>query len=177
MRTKDKITIPPIDVIVRMIDTPKLDVNNWKGNCYHVACQIVKQDVLMTECRAVYGHYLGPISPDGYFKARIGMPFVQHGWVEFPNGDIIDPTRWVFEAKQPYIALIEHDNVVLEEYDEGGNQWREATTDPPPKYSKDDEQYPFSVKDFDGIDGRTYILGLLGFHDNRKAIKNISLDQ
>jgi len=172
-----KLIIPPINDIVRMIETPHNDVTRWKGKCYHVASQIVKQNVLMTECRAVYGHYLGDISVTGFFRDRIGMPFCQHGWIELANGDIIDPTRWVFEAKEPYIALIEKDNTVIEEYDEGGNKWREATTSPPPKYRKDDKQYPFAIKDFDGIDGRTYILGLLCCHKKRKEIKNISLDQ
>jgi len=172
-----KLTIPPINVIVKMIDTPNHDVSRWKGNCYHVACQIVKEDVLMTECRVVYGHYLGPISSDGFFKDRIGMPFVQHGWIELNNGDVIDPTRWVFENKKPYIALIEKDNVVMEEYDEGGNKWKEETTNPPPEYCEDGKTYPFSKKDFDAIDGRTYILGLLGYHGKRKEIKKISLDQ
>jgi hypothetical protein len=170
-----KLIIPPPQTIATMIGTPNNDVNRWKGNCYCVASKMVKEDVLMTDCRAVYGHYLGPISSKSFFQNRRNMPFCQHGWIELPNGDIIDPTRWVFEAKEPYIALIDHMDDVAEEYDEGGNQWREATTNPPPEYSKKDKQFSFSKDDFDKLDGRTYVLGLLG--DKRKSVSSISSDQ
>lgn len=173
MARKKKIIIPPIDVIVRMINTPDLDVNKWKGSCYYVACQIVKEDVLMTDCRAVYGHYLGYISPKSIFKYRRDMPFCQHGWIELSNGDIVDPTRWVFEAKDPYIALIKKDTA--EEYDEGGNEWRHATQTPPPAYDVADKQVSFKYKEFDRLDGRTYVLGLLG--DKRKEIDNLCQEQ
>lgn len=175
MARKKKIIIPPIKVIVRMINTPDIDVNRWKGNCYYVASQIVKEDVLTAECRAVYGHYLGPIASDSYFRSHKGMPFVQHGWIELPNGDIIDPTRWVFENKEPYIAFIEKDNDVIEEYDEGGNEWRHATQNPPPAYNADDKQVSFRYDEFDRLDGRTYVLGLLG--DKRKEIDRLSDEQ
>jgi hypothetical protein len=174
MRTK-KLIIPPIKVIASMIDTPHLNLDRWKGNCYCVASKIVDNDVLMTECRAVYGHYLGPVSSKSYFSNRKGMPFISHGWILLPNGDIIDPTRWVFEAKEPYMAFIDHMDDVAEEYDEGGNQFRAAWVSPPPEYSKGDRQVSFTEEEFDKIDGRTYVLGLLG--DKRKNIKSLCLDQ
>jgi hypothetical protein len=34
-----------------------------------------------------------------YKRGRV----VRHGWVETPDKLIIDPTRWVFEGKKPYI--------------------------------------------------------------------------
>jgi len=171
-----KLIIPPINVIARMIDTPNLDLNRWKGNCYCIASKIVNEDVLMTDCRAVYGHYLGPVSSKSIFKSRRNMPFINHGWIVLSNGDIIDPTRWVFEAKEPYIAFMDSmDDVAIDEYDEGGNEWREANMSPAPLYRKDDRQFPFTMKDFDKLDGRTYVLSLLG--DKRENIKEICLDQ
>lgn len=167
-----KLIIPPPDVIGNFIGKPP---EQWKGNCYCVASKMVQEDVLMTECRAIYGHYLGPISSKSYFKFRKGMPFVHHGWIELPNGDIIDPTRWVFEAKEPYIALIDRGDDVAEEYDEGGNKWREAFQTPPPKYRKGDKQFPFTLNKFDKLDGRTYVLSLFG--DKRMNVKEICLDQ
>ena len=175
MKTKTKLIIPPINVIVRMINTPDFDVNRWKGNCYHVAYRIVEEDVLMTDCRAVYGHYLGYISKHSIFRNRRGMPFCQHGWIELSNGDIVDPTRWVFEARDPYIAFIKKDDVVAGEYDEGGNEWRHATQNPPPVYNADDKQVSFRYDEFDKLDGRTYVLGLLG--DKRKEIDSLSQSQ
>lgn len=174
MRTK-KLIIPPPQVVATMIGTPDNNLNRWKGNCYCVASKIVKEDVLMTECRAVYGHYLGPVSSKSYFKSYKGMPFISHGWVLLPNGDIIDPTRWVFEAKEPYMAFIDHMDDTTEEYDEGGNQWREAWVSPPPEYSKEDRQVSFKEEEFDKLDGRTYVLGLLG--DKRKDIEKLCSDQ
>ena len=174
MRTK-RLIIPPPNVIVTMIGTPNNDINRWKGNCYHVACQIVKEDVFMTDCRAVYGHYLGHISSTGYFRNCKDMPFCPHGWILLPNGDVVDPTRWVFEGKEPYIALIDHMDDAIEDYDEGGNGWRESFQQPAPSYKKDDRQLSFVMEDFDKLDGRTYVLSLLG--DKRKNIKEICLDQ
>jgi hypothetical protein len=177
-KAMSKLIIPPPNVIARMINTPNHDINRWKGNCYYVASQIVNEDVLMTDCRAIYGHYLGPISSKSYFRNRKGMPFCQHGWIELANGDIIDPTRWVFEAKEPYMAFIDRDDDIAEEYDEGGDRWRKATENPPPKYNEKDKQFSFTIDDFDRLDGRTYILSLLGYNRNeKKDIKKISLSQ
>ena len=143
---KTKIIIPPINVIATMIDTPDLDVNKWKGNCYCVASKIVNEQIIDDDCRAVYGHYLGPVSSKSYFKSYRGMPFINHGWIVLSNGDIVDPTRWVFEAKEPYIAFMDSmDDVAVEEYDEGGNEWRRENQNPPPKYRKGDRQFPFTM--------------------------------
>jgi hypothetical protein len=170
MSRQKKIIIPPINVIAKFIGVP--DLKDWEGNCYAIACKIVNDEVIHDDCRAVYGHYLGYISQKSMFRNRRGMPFCQHGWVELSNGDIVDPTRWVFEAKDPYIAFIKKDEAVAEEYDEGGNGWRHATTNPPPAYSADDKQVSFKYEEFDRCDGRTYVLGLLG--DKRKEIDKLS---
>jgi len=175
MATKKRIIIPPISVILRMIDTPDLNINRWKGNCYCIASKIVDEGIINDSCRAVYGHYLGPVSSKSYFANSRNMPFICHGWISLSNGDIIDPTRWVFEAKEPYMAFIDRDDDVAEEYDEGGNEWRASTRNPPPKYRKGDRQFPFTMKDFDKLDGRTYVLNLLG--DKREFVKEICLDQ
>jgi hypothetical protein len=61
---------------------------------------------------------------------------IQHGWVEvsgtFPTScKIIDPTRWVFEAKAPYIYEGASDY-----YDIGGNKFRMAMLGPCPEFDK-----------------------------------------
>ena len=171
-KIQKKIIIPPLTVIENFIERP---AEKWAGNCYCVASKIVNEQIINDDCRAVYGHYLGQISSKSIFRNRRGMPFMQHGWIELSNGDIVDPTRWVFEAKEPYIAFIDRDDDVAEEYDEGGNEWMKATMTPPPKYRKGDRQFPFTMKDYDKLDGRTYVVGLLG--DKRTNIKEICLDQ
>jgi len=167
-----KLIIPSIKVIENFVGRP---AEKWKGNCYCVASKIVNEKIINDDCRAVYGHYLGHISSKSFFRSRRGMPFIQHGWIELSNGDIIDPTRWVFEAKEPYIAFIDRMDDIAEEYDEGGNEWIKTFETPPPKYRKGDRQFPFTLDKFDKLDGRTYVLSLLG--DKRENIKEICLDQ
>ena len=95
---------------VRMKLTPaviakaiKLPVLQWPGRCFEVACAVVGAG-LVPEGRAVYGHWTGAVSPDApVFGKRSTQAFQRHGWVVTPDGTVIDPTRWVFEAALPYI--------------------------------------------------------------------------
>jgi len=132
----------------------------WVSRCYEIARKIVDTGLVSRERGldgvAVYGHWVGPISPRSHFADRAKLGFVQHGWIYVEaHGMVIDPTRWVFEAKQPYLYIeyepadgyerckhcqmlkCEHDFLGANDecdhyepeewpYDEGGNQWREA---------------------------------------------------
>lgn len=135
-----------------------IPAKEWHGNCFFIATQIVEKKLV--KGRAVYGHYRGPVSPTGWWKHRIGQAFLRHGWVELPDGMILDPTRWSFEDKPPYIYLhdcVGHDiicktcDMVPEEhgqhedaclmfqpqicdYDAGGEDFRTALMRPPPPY-------------------------------------------
>ena len=84
------------------IDWP---VEKWEGQCYEVACAIV--DNVIIEGEVEYGLYLGPVDPGGDFDHT--KPAHCHSWIRKPNGDIIDPTLWVFRGFVPFIALIPHD--------------------------------------------------------------------
>lgn len=69
-------------------------------------------------------------------RARIG--FVRHGWILADDGRVIDPTRWVFERKAPYLfAKLDRTG----EYDEGGNRMRHRIEVEPPAYSDDGKVY------------------------------------
>jgi hypothetical protein len=132
----------------------------WVARCYEIACKIVKAGLVSRERglggEAVYGHWVGSISPRSYFADRRSLGFVQHGWIWIEDRCmVIDPTRFVFEAKAPYIYAdyepadgyerCKHCQMIREEhdwlganeecalfepelwpYDEGGNRWREA---------------------------------------------------
>lgn len=104
----------------------------WKGRCFEIAYAIVKAGLV--KGRAVYGHWRGPVSPRSMFYKSSGMGFVQHGWVLLEDGSVIDPTRWAFEGKRPYIYIGASDH-----YDEGGNVWRSQQAGPPPVYEELDE--------------------------------------
>ena len=113
-------------------EATKLPTSEWHGKCYQMACAMVNHKIAVGD--PVYGHWLGPIDPTGYWKERHGSPFVQHGWVLVPNGTIIDPTRWSFENVDPYIYIGPADH-----YDEGGNALRLSFERPCPTYVKPED--------------------------------------
>jgi hypothetical protein len=115
-------------------------VEDWPGRCFEIASKIVDsfdwQDAV-----AVYGHYRGPISR----KCTLfhGKPVVHHGWILLKTGVIVDPTRWVFEARAPYVAVFrpwqrEHLDVFASmEYDEGGEVFNDMLRGERPEFSPD----------------------------------------
>ena len=134
-----------------------IKVERWKGKCHLISTQLVEKGLI--KGRAVYGHWLGPISRISFFKNRRGLPFIHHGWVETEDRKIVDPTRWVFEAVKPYIYFGKNDY-----YDEGGDKFRKAMERPCPAYNKKSKHIPFCIEDEGGeIEEATdYILELLG---------------
>lgn len=115
----------------------------WAGRCYEIASRIVAAGLL--DGTAVYGHWLGPVHCQSRFAG--GRPFIQHGWVVFPNDPrVLDPTRWVFEHEAPYLFLGEPGKL----YDEGGNEWRGATrASNPPNFDVCDEVFEFEQQRMD----------------------------
>jgi hypothetical protein len=77
-----------------------IKVKDWPGNCYSVAVNIVESGLV--EGRPEYGIWQGEIAPGSYFDDR---PIARHGWVRLPDGQVLDPTRWVFEGVDPYIYI------------------------------------------------------------------------
>ncbi len=124
--------------IAEMIGIP---VESWPGNCYAIATQMVATDII--EGRAVHGHWLGDVAPDSMFYRRFtDAGIVPHGWIEdFSVGMIVDPTRWVFEAVEPYI--FEGDD---EFYDEGGDELRSMMEGQAPLWTPDDEHERYSLQ-------------------------------
>jgi len=113
MRTPEALTIEQVETAI------DIRTGNWRGNCYAIACAIVKAKLV--KGRPAYGHYTGPVSKKGYFGNRAGLPFNRHGWILLDDGRIMDPTRWVFENVKPYLYIVRQDNNNDDnEYDEGG---------------------------------------------------------
>lgn len=103
----------------------------WAGRCYEIACAAAR---LMNRqgCRGavpIYGHYQGEVHPSSMFHGR---PIQPHGWVLMKNGDVVDPTRWAFEGREPYIY-----NGPNDIYDEGGNALRMLVMGEPPEFGPD----------------------------------------
>jgi len=100
-------------------------LNTWPGNCFAIATAIVETGIV--HGRAVYGNYYGPIVPASMFH---GKPVVRHGWILMDERTVVDPTRWVFEDKVPYIYVGPNND----DYDEGANRLRSSFRTPPPAF-------------------------------------------
>lgn len=97
-------------MVARAIGQP---TKKWPGNCYAIASMMVKAKLV--EGKAVYGHWLGRVGDCNLFS---GKPVVRHGWIRQPNGTVVDPTRWVFEEKKPYIFVgHERDAAICEDFE------------------------------------------------------------
>jgi hypothetical protein len=106
-----------IHKIAKKINFP---VDQWPGNCYYLALLFVKHKIVNGIAR--YGHFIGEVdSKSTFYKVHRVTAFVPHGWVELPDGKIVDPTRYVFESKEPYIY-----EGTSEDYDIGGSSIRDA---------------------------------------------------
>jgi hypothetical protein len=117
----------------KIIDQPPID---WMGACYAVSCKLAVSGVLPNAV-AVYGAYLGPVAEGSMFETH--KPFQRHGWVLYGNGELLDPTRWVFENVVPYLYWSTASN---EDYDEGNNSIRRAFMRPAPKYNPHEKRFP-----------------------------------
>lgn len=127
---------------------------DWEGRCYEIACAIVAAKLVRGV--AVYGHWLGPVDKKSSFWRGGSLPFVQHGWIILHDDErILDPTRWAFEARKPYLFLglpTKPDGRLC--YDEGGNSWRSAMREPPPEFDPDDKMFNVTASVMDGATWR-----------------------
>lgn len=133
----------------------------WPGNCYAVACSLIKADLV--KGRAAYGHFIGRISPNSMF---FGKPIVNHGWVITDDGQLIDPTRWVFEGVEPYIYCAPLEFAA--EYDEGGNIYRLENGRDTPPHNEEEKQVNIPSGDvalFNSLLGRSELQTTLGMSE------------
>jgi hypothetical protein len=128
----------------------------WKGRCHEVALAIVKAGLCPPGTVTRYGAYWGPVHRDnGVFAG--GLPFYRHGWIELPDGRVLDPTRWVFTAEAPYLFV----TADAADYDPGMRRLWRAT--PPPPDGAHPNRYDLAFEDGDG-DGelRAYLTATFG---------------
>jgi len=124
------LTDPQI-ILIELTRRSGLLPKEWPGKCFQLASCLVEHKIVIGV--AVYGHWRGPVVKNSLFGR--GAPFVQHGWVKRGNmyQGIVDPTRWVFEGKEPYIYIGPNDH-----YDEGGNKFRQGGMVGAPSYDPND---------------------------------------
>ncbi len=129
--------LPKLAEVERRLGEP---ASKWAGRCYEIASKIV--DAGLVKGVAVFGHFTGEINPESYFGDRHHSPFVQHGWVLLDDGRVLDPTRWAFDGREPYL----HVGPLTKDYDEGGNEFRKAVSKPIPDYDPNDRMFDFNQK-------------------------------
>jgi len=110
-----------------------MPLDQWAGNCYAVACQILKAGIVKGDVR--YGHFLGDIHPDS--EEFGGRGFTHHGWIE-RKSTIYDPTRWAFGLDEPYIWIGPKTDP---DYDFGSNAVRKAFMSPAPAFVADQKNW------------------------------------
>ena len=145
--------------IARIAAALDLPTKYWPGNCYSIACGILRAKLI--EGIAVYGHYYGPIADDSYFEQR---KFTHHGWIVTLDYTLVDPTRWVFEAVDPYIFVADSAarkrasktkrldvNTLNDEYDISGDAIRQLMRGPCPPFDPkrvlEKKKYSFDLRD------------------------------
>ncbi len=148
--------------IARRIEYP---LRSWKGHCHEIACALVKHGFVPGV--AVYGHYRGPIHDDTIFAKYKPLGFCRHGWIITEGNRIVDPTRWCFEkpGTKPYIHATRLGvDGRHEEYDEGGDVWREQCRRPCPD-PKDKPTKPVKLC-FEDRDTENVVAALLDLQDD-----------
>lgn len=134
-KKKPKKAVPSANKIFTLLVKTVGPTKEWPGRCFEIASRAVDAGV---PGKALYGHWLGPVAKGTLFEGRDRVGFVRHGWIELPDGRIIDATRWCFEGASPYVYIGKNDH-----YDMGGNAFRRAVMRPPPAWSPDEKQIRF----------------------------------
>lgn len=120
----------------------KKPVDKWPGRCHEIAADLLDTGLLEPGAELRYGHWLGPVHPKCpvacfYQSHQAGLLFQRHGWVQLVDQRVVDPTRWVFEAAEPYIYAGPNDH-----YDIGGNHLRMSLLGPPPRFVRREDLPP-----------------------------------
>jgi len=118
---------------------------------------------------AVYGHWHGPRHPESVFH-QPSKPFIRHGWIVLPDGQVCDPTRWVFEHVAPYIYIGPSDH-----YDEGGNAIRTVMKGRPPRFDRDEKRYTITKAMLPSA-AWSFIEKLMGLADDYDEIEPGTID-
>lgn len=96
-----------------------MPVEDWRGNCHVVAGRFLDHGIVHGRIRR--GLWCGYIHPLGFFGTRWASEFTGHTWILKDDGEVCDPTRWVFEGCDPYI----HTGPEDADYDYAGDRLRQ----------------------------------------------------
>lgn len=138
-------------VVAKRIGVPAAE---WPGRCYEIACKMLCHGVVQGVAR--YGSWLGPVLEACPVVSWRGSRLpVRHGWIERPDGSIVDPTRWVFAGAKPEIYVGPSDL-----YDVGANVLRAMRRRPCPRYDVNDPRPEFQLWKLD-VNAHRWLMGTL----------------
>lgn len=169
--TKLSFTVPQVE---KAIGIP---AENWKGRCFEIASAMVRAKLVRGT--AVYGHWTGPIASTSHFADRRHLGFTNHGWILVDESTqlVVDPTRWVFEDREPYIfigAEVDIDDETWP-YDEGGNKLRAVLSRPPPGFNPLGKS--IRLEKYLSTEGRQLLALMLGESGKDRPRGVLSVDQ
>lgn len=125
--------------IIPLAKCLKLQPRDWINRCHEISSLAIKKGCIAGS--VIYGNYYGPVGLDcpkeeWIIRKKQGYP-IRHGWIRQPDNVIVDPTRWVFEGVNPYVALILSSDKEHKEYDPGAQLLRARTAGPLPTRGSD----------------------------------------
>jgi len=105
----------PLQNPAAIAEAIQVPLNKWPGNCSLIATLVMKTFPIEGQ-RYARGIWRGPTHHSSIFGSRA---LSGHSWTVLQDGRILDPTRFAFEAAEPYIYLGPSDF-----YDEAGMNLR-----------------------------------------------------
>lgn len=157
-------------LIAKKINIP---TKEWEGNCHGISMLITELGIV--KGRVERGHWLGKVNKGSIF---FNKPLIPHSWIRAESGEIIDPTRWCFECKDPYI-FVSKKNQDEECYDAGGNKLRESFKSPAPKFNPEDKKLNITLEQscdkfvMDLLNNPPFITVKMGFWLSNLPLKSL----
>jgi hypothetical protein len=154
--------LPPVTECEAAIGIPATE---WPMRCYEIACAIVQSGILSHledihgRVRTHYGVYDGEVAPESPFFRK---PIIRHGWIEFKDGLVVDPTRFVFTGQDPSLWAGS-----IDEYDHGANRLRRKHSKAAPPWDATDSQIRWTANDPEITEAVSQLLGDKPFADRR----------
>lgn len=141
-----------------------LPLEAWAGNCHGVATAVLESGILKERwpnARVMRGHFLGEIAPEGYFGRR-SRAVQQHSWIRLEERVVLDPTRFAFDGREPYVFIGSD-----EDYDLAGQHLRQLCRPdrPCPSAGKDEARTHLRL----GNAATAHVLDLTGLDELRLA--------
>jgi hypothetical protein len=72
----------------------------WEGRCNELAVVAVRE--ALVDGTVMFGFWTSTVA-EGVRWTKLPSGHALHSWIRRPDGTAVDPTRFVFEGKAPYV--------------------------------------------------------------------------